>query len=94
MVPRTSGKKGAMKRESEAAWWERLDEKQREAVRKWREDHRFHPHQIRHTFATEVRRQHGLEAAQVLLGHRQLSATQIYAEKDVEAARKIALKRG
>ena len=30
----------------------------------------WHPNQLRHTFATRVmRKQHGLEAAQVLLGH-------------------------
>src|SRR5262249_45037080 len=29
----------------------------------------WHPHQLRHTHATEVRRRFGLEAAQVSLGH-------------------------
>jgi integrase len=53
---------------------------------KWRSDHRWHPHQLRHTAATAIRRQFGLEAAQVVLGHATLSATQIYAEKNVAAA--------
>lgn len=82
------------KRESLAKWKARLSASELEAVEKWRKDHRFHPHQIRHTAATELRRKHGLEAAQVLLGHRQLSATQIYAERDVEAAQKIATAEG
>jgi integrase len=60
-----------------------------EAVASWREDHRFHPHQIRHTAATELRRRFGLEAAQVILGHRTLTVTQVYAEKNVEAARRV-----
>jgi hypothetical protein len=53
----------------------------------------WHPNQLRHTRATEVRRQYGLEAAQVILGHAQADVTQIYAERDnalaVEVTRKI-----
>lgn len=40
------------------------------------------PNQLRHTLATEVRRQFGLEAAQVVLGHAEADTTQIYAERD------------
>lgn len=50
---------------------------------------RWHPHQLRHNAATNLRRQYGLEAAQVILGHRTLSVTEIYAEKNVSAAMKI-----
>lgn len=50
----------------------------------------FHAHQIRHTVATEVRRAHGLEAAQVMLGHSTLQATQVYAEKNEAVGRRIA----
>ncbi|MBA4189460.1 MAG: hypothetical protein C0467_15830, partial [Planctomycetaceae bacterium] len=39
----------------------------------------WHPNQIRHLFATTVREDHGLEAAQVLLGHSRADVTQIYA---------------
>lgn len=53
----------------------------------------WHPNQLRHSAATEIRRQFGLEAAQVLLGHAKADTTQIYAERDsrlaVEVARKI-----
>jgi integrase len=53
----------------------------------------WHPNQIRHAFGTDVRANHGLEAAQVLLGHTRADVTQIYAERDerlaVEVARKI-----
>lgn len=55
----------------------------------WRIAHRWHPHQLRHTAGTELRKQHGVEAAQVILGHKRLSTTEIYAEKNVETARKI-----
>lgn len=50
---------------------------------------RFHPHQLRHNAATAIRREFGLEAAQVILGHKTLTVTQVYAEKDIAAAKKI-----
>ena len=50
----------------------------------------WHPHQLRHTRATEVRRLAGIEAAQVSLGHARADVTQVYAEKNLELAMKIA----
>jgi integrase len=50
----------------------------------------WHPHQLRHSHATEIRRQFGLEAAQVALGHSSADVTQIYAERDLRLAIKIA----
>jgi integrase len=50
----------------------------------------FHPHQVRHTHATEVRRRFGLEAAQVALGHAQAQITEVYAERDLALAAKVA----
>jgi integrase len=43
----------------------------------------WHPNQLRHSHATDVRRQFGLEAAQVALGHAAADVTQIYAERDL-----------
>lgn len=60
-----------------------------EHIKQWRKANRFHPHQLRHTCATELRKTFGLEGSQVVLGHKSISATQIYAEKNAEAARKI-----
>lgn len=54
----------------------------------------WHPNQLRHSFATETRRVHGLEAAQVLLGHAKADVTQVYAERDAELARRVALADG
>lgn len=54
----------------------------------------WHPNQLRHLHATEVRRQFGLEAAQVALGHAQANVTQIYAERDQGLAERIAAKIG
>jgi integrase len=50
---------------------------------------RWHPHQLRHGFATAVRRGHGLEAAQVLLGHAQANVTELYAEADRAKAAEV-----
>jgi integrase len=50
----------------------------------------WHPHQLRHSFGTEVRRRFGAEAAQTSLGHRQMAATEIYAEKNLALAVEIA----
>lgn len=56
---------------------------------------RWHPHQLRHSAATEFRRQHGLEAAQLMLGHSSALVTDaVYAERDLAAMRKIAAQVG
>ena len=50
---------------------------------------RWHPNQLRHNAATHLRKEFGLEAAQVILGHKTLLVTQVYAEKNVSAAQRI-----
>ncbi len=62
---------------------------QRSELKAWRKTHRWHPHQLRHTVATRIRHQFGLEAAQVVLGHSELGTTQVYAEKNINAARDV-----
>lgn len=52
------------------------------------------PNRLRHNAGTKVRRQFGLEAAQVCLGHASADVTQVYAERDAELARSVALKIG
>jgi integrase len=54
----------------------------------------WHPHQLRHNAATELRRMYGVEAARVILGHASLDATEIYAEADLQRARQIAVEIG
>jgi integrase len=49
----------------------------------------WHPHQLRHDRGTEVRRKHGIEAAQVALGHARADVTEVYAEKNMEMAERI-----
>lgn len=52
------------------------------------------PNRLRHTRATEVRRDHGLESAGAVLGHTRLETTQIYAERSLQAAMEIARAEG
>ena len=52
------------------------------------------PNQLRHSAASEFRRRYGLEAAQALLGHSELGVTQVYAEVDRDAARRIMSEAG
>ncbi len=80
--------------ETHARWWGRLTPDQRAEVKAWRKAHRWHPNQLRHTFATQVRRKHGLEAAQVLLGHSRADVTQVYAERDEKLAVAVAAEIG
>ena len=60
----------------------------------WRRAHSWHPHQLRHYFGTMIRREYGLEAAQVLLGHRHARITEVYAEPHLKRAREIAARIG
>lgn len=71
-------------------WWGRLTEGEKAAVKAHWKAHRWHPNQLRHSFATKVRRAHGLEAAQVLLGHAKADVTQVYAEKNEALAIAVA----
>jgi integrase len=47
------------------------------------------PHRLRHTAATRLRREFGIEAARVVLGHRSAEVTEIYAEMDREMASEV-----
>lgn len=62
------------------------------ACKRGKLDH-WHPNQLRHSAATAIRKQFGLEAAQLILGHSGADITQIYAERDatkaIEVARRI-----
>jgi integrase len=76
--------------ETTPKWLARLTPEQKEELRQWQREHRWHPNQLRHTRATEIRRRYGLEAAQVLLGHAKADVTQVYAERDLSLAEHVA----
>jgi len=54
----------------------------------------WHPHQLRHTFATRVRKEFGLEVTRVLLGHTSPAVTAVYAEADRTLAASVVAKIG
>jgi integrase len=49
----------------------------------------WHPHQLRHTRATQVRARYGLDAARALLGHGSSQMTETYAERDLGVIRSV-----
>ncbi len=63
---------------------------ERAALKGWQSDHRWSPNQLRHAAATEVRKQFGLEAAQIILGHSAANVTQVYAERDMAKGLEVA----
>jgi integrase len=81
------------KKESRTVWWERLTTEEREAVRAWRREHHWHPNQLRHSRATELRG-YGLDMVKTILGHSKVETTQVYAEKDMLAAMEVVAKIG
>jgi integrase len=80
--------------ETNAEYRRRLTPDQKQQVRAWRKAHRWHPHQLRHNAATELRKEFGLEAARIILGHRSAAVTMIYAEADQQKAIEVIQKVG
>jgi integrase len=60
----------------------------------WQKAHQWHPNQLRHSAATQIRKEFGLEAAQVVLGHAKADMTQRYAERDMQKGQDVARKIG
>ena len=61
----------------------------RQLASEWRAKHCWSPNRLRHSRATAIRERFGIEAAQVVLGHSDPRVTEIYAERDFEAAARI-----
>jgi integrase len=90
------GKRGrAIRWERPAEWRARLGKEAWSKLVKWRTDHSWHPHQLRHNMATRVRRDFGIDLAQTVLGHRLGSAiTEIYAAANTAKADEVLAKIG
>jgi integrase len=50
----------------------------------------WHPHQLRHRAATDIRKRFGVEGAGAVLGHSSLEVVEVYAERNELAAIRIA----
>ena len=77
-----------------AEWRSRLGEEKWAQLQVWRRDHRWSPNQLRHNAATYLRKQFGIEAARVVLGHSSAAVTEVYAELDLAKAADIMAKVG
>jgi site-specific recombinase XerD len=55
---------------------------------------KWSPNQLRHAAATRLRDLEGIESASVILGHKHLPTTEIYAEASTRKALKVAKKHG
>jgi integrase len=80
--------------ETTKQWKARLAPEERQELAKWQADHHFHPNQLRHNAATRIRKDYRAEAAQTILGHRNLKVTEIYAERNMEEAKRIMAEAG
>ena len=54
----------------------------------------WHPHQLRHQRALELKREAGLDVARAVLGHRSPSITEMYAGLDIVVAAAVMAKIG
>jgi len=73
----------------------RLAAEQKAELKAWRKAHRWHLHQLRHNAATLLRREFGLEAAQLALGHASVQITDaVYAERDRAKVIEVVLRIG
>jgi integrase len=80
--------------ETKKEWLKRIGAGRWAEVKRWRKAHRWHPNQLRHAKATQVRREAGLDAARVVLGHRSPAVTEVYAELDLGRAAEVMEKLG
>ncbi len=80
--------------ETKTAWLARLSESELAELREWQKAHRWAPNRLRHARATDLRKKFGIESARVVLGHSDAAITQVYAERDLEAAAEIAAQVG
>ena len=80
--------------ETKKKWLARIGPEGLDEVERWRKTHRWHPNQLRHAKATELRREFGLDAARAVLGHRSPQVTEVYAELDMNHAADVMEKLG
>ncbi len=57
--------------------------------RKWKPQEHWSPNQLRHNAGTYLRKEFGLEVASIILGHRKVDVTQVYAERDTIKAMEV-----
>ena len=71
-----------------------LTDEQRVQIEEWRRGHHWHPQQLRHNAATRMRKDYGLYAAPVILGHKSPAITGVQAEIGAAKAVEITVEVG
>ncbi|CAN5440688.1 site-specific integrase [soil metagenome] len=79
--------------ESKTEWAARLTPEQKADLQAWRKKHTWAPNRLRHTRGTQLRK-HGLDMVSTILGHQSVTTSQVYAEKDIDAAIALVAKIG
>ncbi|MEM1099179.1 MAG: site-specific integrase [Planctomycetota bacterium] len=77
---RVPGPRAGGRWETRAETAARIGAEGRAKLKAWRDEHRWHPHQLRHSAATFLRKEFGIEIARLVLEHATASVTELYAE--------------
>ena len=80
--------------ETVTSWKTRLGPEGVIASSHWKKAHHWSPNRLRHAAATAIRKEYGAEAARTVLGHSELDVTEIYAERDLAMAARVAAEMG
>ncbi|NOG55160.1 MAG: site-specific integrase [Planctomycetes bacterium] len=60
----------------------RLSDEQKAELKQWRDDHSWHPHQLRHLAATRLAKEFGGETSRIVLGHTSGAITESYIDRN------------
>jgi integrase len=74
------------RRETRKEFLARLTDADKAELKAWQKAHRWHPHQLRHTRALELKREFGLDTTRAILGHSSPVITEHYATLDLARA--------
>jgi integrase len=88
-MPARGRKARSTRWETVTEWRSRIGDQKWAELKSWQHEHRWSPNQLRHNAATYLRKQFGIEAARVILGHSSAAVTEIYAELDYAKAADI-----
>jgi integrase len=88
-VPARGRKHRYTRWETVKEWRNRLGPEGWKELQTWRQQHRWHPHQLRHTFNTEASAHFGPDHAQAALGHSSLKANEVYDHAQLEKAKRV-----
>jgi integrase len=81
---------GPLPNESVAKWYKRQTGISKEIIVAHLAKFRWSPNMLRHSAATQIRSQFGLEEAQIILGHAKADITETYAERDLAKGLAVA----